>query len=352
VSGKVDLRNMTRGRITELFKVWNLPPGRAEHLFSWLYKLGSYDLAQVGTLNKEIKQVLVEKAFISKLVLCEIEKSKDGTLKFGFKLSDGELIESVLIPGSSRQTLCVSSQVGCAMGCRFCLTGGMGFVRNLRPAEIVNQVVAVMEYLVNESGGARLKIRELINNLVFMGMGEPLANYDNLISALKILMDQKGFEFTERRVTVSTCGIVPRIKDLGNDVRVNLAVSLHAADDNTRSSLMPINQKYCLSDLLMACRDFPLSKKKVILFEYILLKGINDSQKDAEALAEKLAGIACRINLMPYNESADLPYKCPDEECVKYFCEILRKAGYTTIVRDSRGGDISAACGQLSAPRK
>ncbi len=207
-----------------------------------------------------------------------------------------------------------------------------------------------MEYMVHE-GGAKSSTRELINNLVFMGMGEPLANYDNLLCALNILMDQKGFEFTERRITISTCGIVPRIKDLGRDVRVNLAVSLHAADDKTRSSLMPVNRKYCLDELLQACRDFPLAKKKIILFEYILLKGINDSRKDAEMLAEKLAGIPCRINLMPYNESADLPYECPDDASVNDFRKVLTEAGYITIIRDSRGEDISAACGQLAKTR-
>jgi 23S rRNA (adenine2503-C2)-methyltransferase len=280
-----------------------------------------------------------------------LERSKDGTMKYGFCLEDGAVIESVLIPSEGRNTLCVSSQVGCAMGCRFCLTGAMGLKRNLRPAEMVNQVVAVIQHLI-QTAGTRAPAREIINNLVFMGMGEPLANYDNLITALTILMDELGFEFTERRVTVSTCGIVPKIEDLGRDVRVNLAVSLHAGDDATRSMLMPINRQYPVDRLLAACRSYPLARKKVILFEYVLIEGVNDSIDDAQQLAEKLTGIPCRINLMPFNECEELPYKCPDRQQVKAFQAVLRQAGLLALVRNSRGADISAACGQLASGSK
>ncbi len=269
-------------------------------------------------------------------------------MKFAFSLDQGAAVESVLIPEKGRHTLCVSSQAGCAMGCRFCLTGAMGLCRNLRPGEIVGQVLAVLEYMI-DAGVVRTTPRELINNLVFMGMGEPLANYDNLIAALRILMDERGLEFTERRITVSTCGIVPRIRDLGRDVRVNLAVSLHAADDETRSRLMPVNRAYGVDDLLDACRGFPLPGKKVILFEYILLKGINDAAGDARRLAEKLQGIPCRINLLPYNVTQSLHYQCPEEEHILQFQKILRDAGYRTFIRSSRGADISAACGQLAS---
>jgi 23S rRNA (adenine2503-C2)-methyltransferase len=233
------------------------------------------------------------------------------------------------------------------MGCAFCLTATMGFSRNLQPAEIVNQVLGVLEEMI-ESGIKRDTPRELINNLVFMGMGEPLGNYKNLVLALQILMDEKGLEFTERRVTVSTCGIAPMIRELGKDVKVNLAISLHAADDATRSRLMPINRTYGMDALLDACRDYPLAKNRVILVEYILLKGINDSPADAALLAEKLHDIPCRINLLPYNRSPTLPYQCPDEKNIKKFQEILRGAGYRTLIRNSRGADIAAACGQLA----
>lgn len=302
----------------------------------------------MNIVKREIRQVLQDNAFISQLTTFQVETSQDGTVKFGFQLHDGEKIESVLIPGPKRHTLCVSSQVGCAMGCQFCLTGGMGFVRNLEPAEIVGQVVTVMEHMV-QNGVLRATPRELINNLVFMGMGEPLANFDHLLTALNILMDKKGLEFTERRITVSTCGIVPRINDLGQAVSVNLAISLHAADDQTRDQLMPVNRTYPLNRLLKACRDYPLAPGKVILIEYILFQGVNDSAAAARLLANQLQGIPCRINLMPFNESEALPFRCPDQQTIKAFQHILRQAGFTTLIRNSRGADISAACGQLAS---
>lgn len=216
---------------------------------------------------------LQRRARLSVLSPTSSETSTDGTVKLAFRLADGALIESVLIPTEhERHTLCVSSQVGCAMGCAFCLTGTMGFTRNLSPAEIVNQVLATIEYM-SARGIHRATPREFINNLVFMGMGEPLANYDNLLTSLNILMDERGLEFTERRVTVSTCGIVPRIGDLGRDTRVNLAISLHAADEETRNQLMPVNRTYSLAQVLTACRDFPLGKKRSSLLNTSFLRG-------------------------------------------------------------------------------
>ncbi len=349
---KRDLRGLTRLQLSEYLQSLDIPSSRAAHLFSWLYKLGSSDFSGLGgLLKKEYRDKLASASYLSSLELAQVERSEDGTVKYGFVLDDGAVIESVMIPAEGRNTLCISSQVGCAMGCKFCLTGLMGFERNLRPSEMVNQVMAVMEHMA-QSGMTSVPAREIINNLVFMGMGEPLANYEHLITALTILMDERGFEFTERRVTVSTCGIVPRIEDLGRDIRVNIAVSLHAADDMTRSMLMPINQKYSVAQLLNACRSYPLAKKKVILFEYILIKGVNDSLDDAKQLAEKLTGISCRINLMPFNECDGLPYKCSEQECVIAFQEVLREAGLIALVRNSRGADISAACGQLASKTK
>jgi 23S rRNA (adenine2503-C2)-methyltransferase len=300
-------------------------------------------------MKKEIRCLLADQAGITRLEPAQVELSRDGTVKFAFQLGDGAAIESVLIPADGRHTLCVSSQAGCAMGCRFCLTAGMGFQRNLTPSEIVNQVLAVQEHLIR-SGLVRPTTRQLIDNLVFMGMGEPLANYDNLITSLLILMDDQGQGFSERRVTVSTCGLVPGIRDLGRDIRVNLAVSLHAADDATRSGLMPINRTYGVDELLRACREHPLSNRQVIFFEYLLIEGLNDSAEDARTLAEKLRGIPCRINLLEYNESATLPYRRSPERKVTAFKEILHAAGFRALVRNSRGADISAACGQLAAP--
>ena len=347
MKNKIDLKNLTLNELTDQVVAWGIPGTRAKHIFTWLYRPGIKDFSQMKDVKQEIRGLLADHSFISNLAPAGVEKSEDGTVKLLFKLADGALVEGVLIPEDGRHTLCVSSQAGCAMGCKFCFTGSMGLTRNLQPAEIVNQVMAALDYLL-AAGIKRDTHKQLVNNLVFMGMGEPLANYDNLLTALNILMDERGLDFTERRVTVSTCGLVPRIIDLGRDARVNLAVSLHAADDETRSSLMPVNKTHGVDELLAACRDFPLGKKKVILMEYILIKGINDSVADARLLAEKLKGIACRINLLPYNESEALDYKCPDEDTILSFQKVLRDAGFTTLIRQSRGADIAAACGQLA----
>ena len=233
------------------------------------------------------------------------------------------------------------------MGCRFCLTAGMGFRRNLIPAEIVNQVVAVQEHMIG-AGIVRATTRQLIDNLVFMGMGEPFANYDNLIAALTILMDGQAHGFSERRVTVSTCGLPSRIRDLARDIRVNLAVSLHSVDDAIRSALMPVNRAHGVDDVLAACREYASAAKQVVFIEYALIAGFNDAVSDAHRLAEKLRGLPCRINLLAYNEVPNLPYRCSPETSIRVFKGILAKAGFRTLVRTSRGADISAACGQLA----
>ncbi len=350
-ASKPDLKNLILPQLAEFLESLALPGKRARHIMAWLMRPGSHDLSQMLVVKKEIRDRLIDQARISILSPAKVEVSADGTRKYVFCLEDGALIESVLIPEGERHTLCVSSQVGCAMACAFCLTGRMGFSRNLQPSEIVNQVLAVMDDMVAR-GIARGTHREFINNLVFMGMGEPLANYDNLIKALTILMTEEGLGFTQRRVTVSTCGIAPRIVDLGRDAQVNLALSLHAADDDIRSELMPINKTYGLDAVLDACRSYPLAKKGVILIEYILIKDVNDSPEQARQLAAKLVGIPCRINLLPYNENEELPYAQPAEQTILVFQKILRDAGYTTLIRQSRGSDISAACGQLAAKRK
>ena len=341
-----DLKNLTQPRLTEFFLDLGLPPSRARHVFALLHRPGTRDFAGMSSVRKEIRNMLAQHACISWLEPAAVEQSRDGTVKFAFRLNDGAAIESVLIPAEGRHTLCVSSQAGCAMGCRICLTAGMGFQRNLTPAEIVNQVLAAQEHLIR-SGCIRATPRQLIDNLVFMGMGEPLANYENLLCALNILMDEQGQGFSERRITVSTCGLVPRIKDLGRDIRVNLAVSLHAADDITRDILMPVNRTYGVDELLAACRAYPLSKRQVVFIEYVLIAGLNDTASAARKLAEKLQGIRCRVNLLPYNESPSLSYRCSPPENIAAFQEILRGSGYRTLIRNSRGADISAACGQL-----
>lgn len=340
---KIDLTDFTLSQLTAFVVSLGLPAFRGKQIFSWLYRPNITDFSQMTDLTKDLRQTLDSRTSFLWPEITAVECSKDGTVKFGFKLDSHSYIESVLIPEESRNTLCVSSQAGCAMGCEFCLTGGMGFKRNLSPGEIVGQVVRVRDWLLETQGeNARL------NNLVFMGMGEPLANFDNLLIALEILTDQRGLDFSDRKVTVSTCGLVPKILELGQQTRVNLAVSLHSVDDAVRSRLMPINKKYPVADLLEACRNFLIPKRKRIMFEYILIKDLNDSEADAKMLAEKLKDIPCKINLLPYNESGELPFQRPSDDTVERFQQILREAGYTVLLRSSRGSDISAACGQLA----
>jgi 23S rRNA (adenine2503-C2)-methyltransferase len=338
-----DLTNLSLTQLTEYLLSLGLPKYRGLQVFSWLYRPNVSEFSQMTDLPKELREILADRTSFAWPEIEKVERSKDGTVKYGFKLTDNDFIESVLIPEDDRNTLCVSSQVGCAMGCEFCLTGSIGIKRNLTPGEIVGQVVRVRDWLHethDTSAG--------LNNLVFMGMGEPLANFDNLIIALDILTEQRGLDFSERRITVSTCGLVPKIIELGQKTKVNLAVSLHSVDDSIRSQLMPINKKYPVAELLDACKNFPMPKRKRIMFEYVLIKDLNDSRADAERLAQKLKGIPCKINLLPYNESKELSFQRPSDETIELFQKTLWQEGYTVLVRSSRGGDISAACGQLA----
>lgn len=346
---KPDLKNFTLKQVIEFVESLGLSAYRGRQIFSWLYRPNITDFAQMTDLSKKVRELLNDKAMFSQLPPEIEEKSSDGTIKYGFRLGDGALIESVLIPEEGRHTLCVSSQVGCAMGCLFCLTGTMGFKRNLTPAEIVGQVGGILNKMMTQDASITAPTNQYINNLVFMGMGEPLANLDNVVTALDILQDQRGYNFSERRITVSTCGLVTKIKELGERTNVNLAISLHAVDDETRTKIMPINAAYPIEELLQTCRDFPLPKRRRIMFEYILIRDLNDSVEQAGILAKKLKGIRCKINLLPCNETPSLPYRKPSEENIEKFQNVLRDAGYTVIVRSSRGDDISAACGQLAA---
>jgi 23S rRNA (adenine2503-C2)-methyltransferase len=340
---RIDLTNLTLSQVVDLAESIGLSAYRGRQIFAWIYRSGIHDFSQMTDLSKDLRDTLASQLTFHWPDIGKVERSKDGTVKFGIELHDSKLVETVLIPEDDRNTLCVSSQVGCAMGCGFCLTGSMGFQRNLAPGEIVGQVVRIRDWLLEE-----YKVDPVLNNLVFMGMGEPLANFDNLLTALDILTDQRGLDFSERRITVSTCGLPPRIIELGEKTKVNLAVSLHSVDDTVRSRLMPINDKYPVADLLEACTHFPMPKRKRIMFEYILIKGLNDSEQDAHDLAERLRGIPCKINLLPYNETDNLPFKRPSDKEIEIFQKILWKAGYTVLVRLSRGSDISAACGQLA----
>ncbi len=340
-----DLKTLNRNQLIEWTTARGHSAYRGRQMFAWLYRPGITKFSQMTDLSKKFRAELEDVATISTLPYTIKENSADGTMKYGFTLDDGHIIESVLIPEDDRNTLCVSSQVGCAMGCKFCLTGTMGFTRNLNPAEIVGQICAVQDDLTQLDMGS-------VTNLVFMGMGEPLANFENLITALDILLDDLGLSYSQRRTTVSTCGLAPKIVELGERIGVNLAISLHAADDKTRSELMPVNDTYTIAEVIEACKQYPLQKRKRIMFEYILLKGINDSDEDARKLATLLRPIPCKINLLPCNEAPELPYKKPSNNRVHSFQKILRDLEYTVFIRTSRGDDISAACGQLANKHK
>ena len=339
---QMDLTNLSLTQVTEFLVFLGLPKYRGTQVFAWLYRPGIENFSQMTDLSKDLRETLAAHAGFDWPQIAAVEHSRDGSIKYGFKLEDDNYVEAVLIPEGDRNTLCVSSQVGCAMACGFCLTGSIGFRRNLMPGEIVGQVVRVRDRLLDMKSAAGL------SNLVFMGMGEPLANFDNLLTAIAILTEQRGLDFSPRRITVSTCGLVPKIIELGRRTKVNLAVSLHAVDDAIRSQLMPINKKYPVAELLEACRNFPMPRRKRIMIEYILIRDLNDSVADAEKLARMLQGIPCKINLLPYNESAGLPYKRPTDTVIERFQEVLWQAGYTVLLRSSRGADISAACGQLA----
>ena len=338
---KTDLKNLTQEQLVRFVESLGHPAFRGRQILAWIYKPGITDFTQMTDLAKEFRATLAESATMSRFDDSMVECSRDGAVKFAFRLDDGQIIESVLIPEEDRNTLCVSSQVGCAMGCGFCLTGAMGFRRNLTTAEIVNQVCAVRDWTLAHDKGP-------LTNIVFMGMGEPLANFDHLLDALSIFTEQRGLDFSNRRITVSTCGLVPQMQLLGDRTDVNLAVSLHAADDVTRTSLMPINKRYPLAELIEACRTYRQKRRKRIMFEYTLLDGINDSDADAEKLADLLREVPCKINLLAVNPAGNGAFKSPSAARLLRFQKILRDRDYTVFIRQSRGEDISAACGQLA----
>lgn len=344
---KTDLRDLTSQGLVEFAQSLDQPGFRGKQILSWIYRYGVSSFDEMTDLAKVFRQILNKEAYISKFDTPILEKATDGCVKFGFKLHDGHTIESVIIPEPDRNTLCISSQVGCAMGCSFCLTGTMGFIRNLTPSEIVNQVCSVRDYLL-EQPSEELIGPDRITNVVFMGMGEPLNNLENVLDSLSILTEQKGLDLAARKITISTCGIVPKMIELAQFPTVNLAISLHSVRNSVRNELMPVNRKYPVEVLLDACRSLPVPRRKRIMFEYTLLEGINDSNEDAHLLAKKLSGIPCKINLLAYNKCDSLPYQSPPRHRIMDFQKILIEHHYTVFIRNSRGSDISAACGQLA----
>lgn len=316
---------------------------RARQIMKWLHQKNVSSFEEMTTLSGDFRDKLGQISRISLPQIVKIQTSQDTTKKALMRLEDRSFIESVLIPGKNHWTICISTQAGCAMGCKFCLTARQGFKRNLTPAEIVGQLTVLKR---ETPEGPDIK------NIVMMGMGEPLANYENTLKAIKILTSDFGAAFSNRKVTVSTCGLAPEIIQLGKDICINLAVSLNAADDKTRSKLMPVNKKYPLVKLLAACRKYPMPGRRLLTFEYILIDNVNCSVQDAEKLAALLKNQRCKINLIVFNEFPGSEFKAPLSEDVHNFQQILIKNNFTTILRASHGADICAACGQLSGAQK
>ncbi|MEK6599383.1 MAG: 23S rRNA (adenine(2503)-C(2))-methyltransferase RlmN [Deltaproteobacteria bacterium] len=316
---------------------------KALQVFVWVFNRGASSFDDMTDLSKELRGKLKENFYISQPKVFASEKSKDGTIKLLIELEDKNFIECVLIPEEDRLTLCISSQAGCPLDCGFCMTGKGGFIRNLKSSEMVDQVFAA-QGLVSAD--------QRITNLVLMGMGEPLLNYDEVLKFLNIAAHQKGLGFAPRRVTVSTSGIVPMIERLGKETKVNLAVSINATTDEVRSRLMPINKKYPLKALLDTCKKYPAARNRHITVEYVLIEDVNDSMEDAKRLVRLLKGIRCKINLIPFNPFAGAEFKRPSDKAISIFHKILLDNHYTSIIRASKGQDISAACGQLKGRLK
>ncbi len=333
-----DIKEFTRDELNALFLERGFKACHAPEVYKSLYCRGIGDFNRMEELPKRLRGFLGERFYISRSALKDRRDSRDGTRKFLFSLSDGGSVECVYIPEPGRRTLCVSSQVGCKYGCNFCVSGRGGFVRNLSAAEMVNQVSMVNELVGGEG----------ISNVVFMGTGEPLDNYDNLLRAAAILRDEKGFYIAKRKVSLSTCGIIPGIDRLSRDKPgIHLSVSLHAADDGTRSALMPVNKKYPLAVLKESARRFTEAEGFPVFFEYIMIPGVNISEGHARGLADFVKDMRCKINLIPYNPSPYFEWGVPGEEEIDFFRKVLEESGVFYRIRKLRGFDISAACGLL-----
>jgi 23S rRNA (adenine2503-C2)-methyltransferase len=359
-------------RLVEL----NQPSYRAKQIWQWLFQKRAASFAEMTNLSASLRARLSEEFSISRLEIVRRAESRDGTVKFLFGLDDGEAIESVLIPETKRLTLCISTQAGCGFGCAFCATALLGLKRNLRASEILDQILEVSRTLHPYPSGSvergcavkqashechskpeappepqgRAQGREdrRVTHVVLMGMGEPLANYHETVRALQVMTDTSwGIGFSPRRVTLSTVGLVPQINKLMEETRVNLAISLHAANDELRAKLMPVNRKYSLQQLMECCRALPIPRRKRITFEYVLLRGVNDSVEDARQLCRLLQGIPSKVNVIPFNPHPGSSFERPTELEVEHFQRLLHQHGIQINVRRPRGDDIQAACGQL-----
>ncbi|MDA7946511.1 MAG: 23S rRNA (adenine(2503)-C(2))-methyltransferase RlmN [Hyphomicrobiaceae bacterium] len=355
-----------RAQLADVFATLGVPERahgmRVSQIWNWVYARGAQEFDQITVLSKDLRAALAERYSLARPEIVTEQVSADGTRKWLLRLApdrpgtQGPLVETVYIPEETRGTLCISSQVGCTLTCKFCHTGTQKLVRNLRPAEIVGQIMVARDRIgewpeaeADDSTGLPDAERK-ITNIVLMGMGEPLYNFDNVRDAMGIAAASDGLGYSKRRITLSTSGVVPEIPRWGQEANTMLAISLHAVRDDLRDELVPINRKWPIAELLDACRAYPsLSNAKRITFEYVMLKGVNDSNADARELVRLLAGIPAKINLIPFNPWPGAPYECSDWEQIEGFAEIVNRAGYASPVRSPRGRDIMAACGQLKS---
>ncbi len=352
---KCDILNFSREElVTELQETLGFAPFRSRQLIQWLYRHRSTDFSEMTNIAKDARKALAERYAIYRPRISDIQRSVDGTRKYLFELRGGDMVESVLIAQPTRYTLCISSQVGCAIGCKFCRTGLMGLKRHLTTTEIIGQVLAVKDDIakVNAQPGEadmNFPIPRDFQNIVFMGMGEPLHNFDNVARTVKLLGDPLGLDISARKITVSTSGMVPSIKRFGEEgVEANLAVSLNATTDETRTAVIPINKKWPIEVLLQSLRELPLKRNRRITIEYVMLAGVNDTDADLKRLPALLHGIPSKVNLIPYNSNAGLGFDSPSRDTVYRWQQSLLNAGMNSTIRWSKGPDIDAACGQLA----
>lgn len=353
--GRIQLIGLPLDELQAALDIHGLPKFRSKQIWNWIYHRGVTDFAAMDNLPKEMRALLSDYYSIERPEVVMEQRSEDGTIKWLLGMSDGQQVEVVFIPEAERGTLCISSQVGCTLTCKFCHTGTQPLVRNLGAHEILQQIMYARDVLDEwpKAGESKTGVARDLTNIVLMGMGEPLYNYTNVAAAMLICMDENGLNIGKRRITLSTSGVVPLIERVGSELGVNLAISLHAPTDEKRSAIMPINNKYPLAELLEACRNYPASSaQRRITFEYVMLAGVNDTDEDAKILGEILAGIPCKVNLIPFNAWPGSEYECSSGNRIHAFARILNEAGIDSPIRKPRGRDILAACGQLKSESK
>ena len=347
VPSRVNILGLSRAALEAEVTALGLPKFRAQQLWRWVWRHGITSFDEMSDLGKPVRDQFAELFTADRPAVSRRLQSVDGTIKWLLRFADGNEAESVYIPDKDRGTLCISSQVGCTLTCSFCHTGTQKLVRNLTVDEICGQVLLAMDELADWPAG---KPDRRLTNIVLMGMGEPLFNYENVAEAMRIIMCGEGVALSKRRITLSTSGVVPEIKRCGDDLGVNLAISLHSVRDELRNELVPINRKYPLAELIEACRNYPgLSNARRITWEYVMLDGVNDSDEDCRALLRLIKGIPSKLNLIPFNPWPGSPYVCSSEDRINAFANRVMKAGYASPVRTPRGRDILAACGQLKS---